>query len=242
LKSLVRIPVENVGETKPIQAEYESSIPFTRSSQSSIRVALEADPAGPASRYCVAEGSPDLLGFTITRRGNSARSASIGRTVEVTVARDNGKSLMGSREMLKLVLAAGWIITGTCGALAQSSSDAEKSAATELSGEMLECSVYFRIAATCMQGVPDTRVPQTIRELNKNASKIGELAISTGATAGVTVEAQQARSTSLHDEMTRSIFNKCHNISILLHRYHNFCLRLIDHADLRRAELLQQKK
>ncbi len=155
---------------------------------------------------------------------------------------ENRKLLMCGWEMLKLLVAAGWIIIGTCGAWAQSRSDAEQRAATELSGEMLECSVYFRIAATCMHGVPDTRVPETIRYLNENASKIGELAISTGAPVGVTVEAQQARSKSLHGELMNSIFNKCHNISILLHRYHNFCLRLVDHADLRRAELLQQKK
>ena len=144
--------------------------------------------------------------------------------------------------MQKLALALGWIVVATCGASAQSPSDAEKSAATALSGEMLECSVYFRIVATCMVGVPDTRVPETIRVLNEHASRIGALAISVGAPAGVTVEAQQARSQSLHGELMSAIFDTCKNIAILLHRYHNSCLRLVDHADQRRAELLQQGK
>ncbi|MDR3467674.1 MAG: hypothetical protein P4M07_17230 [Xanthobacteraceae bacterium] len=145
-------------------------------------------------------------------------------------------------DMRKLVLAIGWIIIAACGASAQSPSDADKRAATELSGEMLECSVYFRITAACMVGVPDTRVPETIRILNEHASKIGERAISIGVPAGVTVEAQQARSQALHSELMNSIFHTCYNIAILLHRYHNSCLRLVDHADLRRAELLQQGK
>lgn len=144
--------------------------------------------------------------------------------------------------MRTFVLAVGWIAFATCSALAESPADAEKRAATELSGEMLECSMYYRIVATCMEGVPDTRVPETIRSLNDTASKVGELAVGVGTSAGISVDAQQAKSQTLRTELMNAIFGRCFNISILLHRYHNFCQRLVDHADLRRAELLQRGK
>ena len=60
--------------------------------------------------------------------------------------------------MLKLIIA--WICIMTTGALAQSLSDVEKRAVNELSGEMLECSVYFLVSATCLQGSPDPSTPQ----------------------------------------------------------------------------------
>jgi hypothetical protein len=144
--------------------------------------------------------------------------------------------------MLKSFLVAGWLVAATCGALAQNQATTEQQAAAELSGEMLECSVYFRIVATCLQGVPDTRVPEAIRQLNDNASKIGGLATRTGAATGVSIDGQQDKSKSLRDEMMSSLSNTCHNISILLHRYHNFCVQLTDNPDPRRAELLQQGK
>jgi hypothetical protein len=144
--------------------------------------------------------------------------------------------------MLKLLLSVSFLLAAPCGALAQSQSNAEQQAASELSGEMLECSVYFRIVATCLQGVPDTRVPEAIRQLNESASKIGGIAMSTGAAIGVSIDGQQAKSKSLRDEMMSSLSNTCHNIAILLHRYHNFCQQLTDNSDPRRAELLQEKK
>lgn len=57
--------------------------------------------------------------------------------------------------MLKLLLAVAWMNLTTCSAFAQGLSDAEKRAANELSGEMLECSVYLLISATCLEGNPD---------------------------------------------------------------------------------------
>jgi len=127
-----------------------------------------------------------------------------------------------------------------CSARAQSPSDGN-SAATALADEMLRCSVYFRITAACLVGVPDTRVPQTIKDLNDNASRIGQFAASVAAPSGLTVEAQQARSHVLRDEMMASLNNTCHNIAILLHQYHGFCQQLVDTADSRQAGLLQQK-
>ena len=76
--------------------------------------------------------------------------------------------------------------TITSGALAQtkSLSDVEKRAANELSGELLECSIYLKTSAMCMEGNPDPRIPQLSKTLEENATKLGDLAMSTGAAVG----------------------------------------------------------
>ena len=140
------------------------------------------------------------------------------------------------------MLVVSWIGIMTCGALAQNPSDADKRAVNELSGEMLECSVYFLISATCLQGNPDPRIPQLTKSLNEQASKIGGLAISTGQKVGVTVEAQTARSKLMRDDMMKLLNNNCTNIATLLEKYTNFCKQLTENADPRLAELLQGKK
>jgi hypothetical protein len=142
--------------------------------------------------------------------------------------------------MLKFIIA--WVIITTTGALAQNLSDADKRAVNELSGEMLECSVYFLISATCLQGNPDPRIPQLTKSLNEQASNIGGLAISTGQVVGVTVEAQSARSKLMRDDMIKLLNNNCTNISVLLEKYSNFCKQLTENVEPRLAELVQGKK
>ena len=81
-----------------------------------------------------------------------------------------------------------------------------------------------------------------ISDLNAQASKIGGLAISTGATVGVTIEGQQARSKLMRDEMSQKLNNNCTNIAVLMEKYLTFCKQLSENADPRLAELLQGKK
>ena len=143
--------------------------------------------------------------------------------------------------MLKLIVA--WIIIMTTVALAQNPSYAdEKRAINEVSGELLECSVYFLTTAFCVQGHPDPSVPQLIKDYNAQASKTGTLAITIGRSVGVTDEAVGARSRLMHADMMKKLNNNCTNISVLLEKYSNFCKQLTENADPRLAELLQGKK
>jgi hypothetical protein len=143
-------------------------------------------------------------------------------------------------KMLKLIVV--WISIMTTGALSQTLSDAETRAVNELSGEMLECSVYFLISATCLQGNPDPRIPQIIKDLNGQAAKIGGLGITTGRLVGITDEAVGARAKLMRADMMKSLNNNCINIATLLEKYNNFCQLLTQNADPRLKELMKMKK
>jgi hypothetical protein len=149
---------------------------------------------------------------------------------------------MAVRDWRKLGFAAVCILVVAGSARADSQTERETFAATELSDEMLECSVYFRIAAACMKGVPDMRVPETIKALNERAAKIGNLAQRAGADVGMSREGQRERSKALHATLMGEIHNTCGHISILLRTRHTFCERLIENPDPRFAELLQSQK
>jgi hypothetical protein len=126
--------------------------------------------------------------------------------------------------------------------LAQSFSASEARAVNELSGEMLECSVYFLISATCLQGNPEPRIPQIIKGLKEQASKVGTLAIKSGRLVGVTDDAVGARASLMRAEMMKSLNDNCTNIAVLLGKYNNFCQQLTQDADPRLAELLRGGK
>jgi hypothetical protein len=104
--------------------------------------------------------------------------------------------------MLKLIIA--WISIMTSGALAQSLSDVEKRAVNELSGEMLECSAYFLVSATCLQGSLDPSTPQITKNLNEQGAKFGELAINTGRIVGMTDAAVGARAELIRADMMKA--------------------------------------
>jgi hypothetical protein len=144
--------------------------------------------------------------------------------------------------MLNLILAVCWISIMTTGAIAQALSDAQTRAINELSGEMSECAVYFLITATCLEGNPEPRTPQLIKDLKEQAGKIGALAIKTGRIVGVTDDAVGARMRLTRDDMMKSLNNNCTNIAVLLEKYTNFCQALTQNADPRLGELLQGEK
>jgi hypothetical protein len=75
--------------------------------------------------------------------------------------------------MLKSIIAA--IATGcmTFVAVGQPLSENEIRAVNELSGELLECSVYFTISAQCVRGHPDPSVPRLIKNLEEMSTTAG---------------------------------------------------------------------
>lgn len=135
--------------------------------------------------------------------------------------------------VLMLLSSAAW---------AQSSPKAgEGTALNEISGEMLECSVYFQIAASCVRGHPDPNVPKLIADLKARSEKIGILGMKIGRTVGVTDDAVAARMKLMNVDMMKRLNNNCTNISILLERYSDFCKQLVENADPRLDEIMHGK-
>ena len=71
----------------------------------------------------------------------------------------------------------------------------------EVAGELQECSVYFLLVSTCV-AEQDAALSLSYR---KAADKVGELAISSGRTAGVSDEAYMARSQLMSEAMMKSM-------------------------------------
>ena len=170
----------------------------------------------------------------VRRRAESARTDATGIKARLRCA------WTGEGKMLKLIIA--WISIMTTGALAQSLSDAEKRAVNELSGEMLECSVYFLVSATCLQGRPDPSTPQITKNLNEQGAKFGELAITTGRIVGMTDAALGARAELIRADMMKAVNGNCTKIATLVEKYSNFCQLLTKNSDPRLEELMQGKK
>jgi hypothetical protein len=63
----------------------------------------------------------------------------------------------------------------------------------ELSGEMLECAVFFAMAAQCIKGHPDPSAPETVESAVKAFDELLDMAIDTGRKAGLSQSAITAR-------------------------------------------------
>jgi hypothetical protein len=113
-------------------------------------------------------------------------------------------------------------------------------ALNELSGELLECSVYFRIASECVKGHPDAGdLPKQLEIASRN---IGTLAVSTGRSLGVSDDAYVARMKMKSRSLMAQLSGNCVNISVLMERYQTFCVALHNNADPRLVELMKGKK
>jgi hypothetical protein len=110
-----------------------------------------------------------------------------------------------------------------------------KQAVGELAGELQQCSVYFLIVSTCV-ATQDTTLSLSYR---KAADKIGELAISSSRTAGVSDEAFMAGSHLMSETMRKLLAGKCINSAVLLEKYMDFCQRLNREADPRLMEWIK---
>jgi len=115
-------------------------------------------------------------------------------------------------------------------------------AINELTGEMLECSVYYIISAQCIEGHPDPDAPGLVKTYKGLANDIATLAISTGKSVGVSDDAVNARLSLITKNLMDSIANKCVMINVLFDRYDNFCKQLVQNVDARLKELLAGKK
>src|SRR6476661_894751 len=73
-------------------------------------------------------------------------------------------------------------------------------AINELTGEMLECSVYYIISANCIEGHPDPDAPGLVKTYKGLANDIATLAISTGKSVGVSYR--------LQNSMNRRIYHR----------------------------------
>src|SRR5947209_3576212 len=112
----------------------------------------------------------------------------------------------------------------------------------ELTGEMLECSVYYIISANCIEGHPNPDAPGLVKTYKGLANDIATLAISTGKSVGVSDDAVNARLSLITKNLMDSIANKCVMINVLFDRCDNFCKQLVGNVDARLKELLAGKK
>ncbi len=139
--------------------------------------------------------------------------------------------------MFKLALFAWCFVSITASAQSNRSN-----ALNELTGEMLECSVYYVISANCIEGHPDPDAPRLVKTYKGLANDILALAIKTGKSGGVSEDAVNARLTPVSKDLMGSIGNKCVMINVLFDRYDNFCKQLARNVDARLNELLAGKK
>ena len=105
----------------------------------------------------------------------------------------------------------------------------------EVAGELQECSVYFLLVSTCV-AEQDAALSLSYR---KAADKVGELAISSGRTAGVSDEAYMARSQLMSEAMMKSMGGSCINSAVPMKKYMNFCKQLARDADPRLSEWIK---
>jgi hypothetical protein len=115
-------------------------------------------------------------------------------------------------------------------------------AINELTGEMLECSVYYVISANCIEGHPDPDAPALVKTYKGLANDIATLAINTGKSVGVSEDAVNAKLSLISKNLMGSIGNKCVSISVLFEKYDSFCKQLAKNVDARLKELLAGKK
>src|ERR1700730_3956230 len=110
-----------------------------------------------------------------------------------------------------------------------------KQAVGELAGELQQCSVYFLVVSTCV-AQQDAALSLSYR---KAADKVGDLAVNSGRTSGLSNEALVARHQLMFEAMRKSMAGDCINSAVLLKKYMNFCQRLNHDADPRLMEWIK---
>jgi hypothetical protein len=111
-------------------------------------------------------------------------------------------------------------------------------AVNELSGEMLECAVFFAVGAQCMRGHPDQSVPGVVSDATQAFQDMLDLGVKTGRTAGLSDAAATAQRNMVTDAMLKSMGGNCSNIGVVLERYADFCGQLRRDAEPRLKELV----
>jgi hypothetical protein len=111
-------------------------------------------------------------------------------------------------------------------------------AVNELSGEKLECAVFFSVGAQCVRGHPDQSVPGVVSDVTQAFQDMLDRGVKTSRTAGLSDAAATARRNMVTDAMLKSMGGNCINIGVVLERYADFCGQLRRDADPRLKELL----
>ena len=111
-------------------------------------------------------------------------------------------------------------------------------ALARLSGEYLECSAYFSVAAYCMASYPAPAVTKIVRDYQDAAKTALKLATSADRVTGVNNSSVDARSKSFVAAQVESVKSRCLNISALSERYDAFCKQLMQTPNRRIDELL----
>jgi hypothetical protein len=110
-----------------------------------------------------------------------------------------------------------------------------KQAVGEVASELQQCSVYFLLVSTCVAS-QDSTLSLSYR---KAADKVGELALTSGRTAGLSDKAFTARGQLLSEAMIKSMGGDCINSAVPMKKYMNFCQQLSRGADPRLMEWIK---
>jgi hypothetical protein len=111
----------------------------------------------------------------------------------------------------------------------------------EFSGEMLECSVYYRVALQCFEDYPDPRATKVASEYRAAAEQLTAVARGIAHSIGQSEAAFGSSIALIMKDQTAAINQSCINISVLQRRYAAFCQHLAQSPDDRFRELLARK-
>jgi hypothetical protein len=127
-------------------------------------------------------------------------------------------------------------------ALAEDTASIERASVLhEFSGEMLECSVYYRVAVQCFENYPDPRAPKIASEYRTAVDHLTAGAFALARSIGQSEAAFTSSTALMMKEQTAAINQSCSNISVLQQRYAAFCQHLAQLPDERFRELLAGK-
>ena len=135
---------------------------------------------------------------------------------------------VGVREFMKTALTCFALLVASGTTMAQQEfglSDANVTrAVNELSGEMLECAVFFSVGAQCVRGHPDQSVPGVVSDVTQAFQDMLDRAVKTRRTAGLSDAAATARRNMVTDAMLKSMGGNCINIGVVLEMERNVAL------------------
>jgi hypothetical protein len=111
----------------------------------------------------------------------------------------------------------------------------------EFSREMLECSVYYRIAVQCFEDYPDPRAPKVASEYGAAVDQLTAVALGIARSIGQSDAAFRSFTAMIMKDQMAAIKQSCANISMLQQRYAAFCQDLARSPNDRFRELLAGK-
>jgi hypothetical protein len=127
-------------------------------------------------------------------------------------------------------------------ALSQDKAEVERASVLhEFSDEMLECSVYYRVAVRCFENYPDPRAAKVESEYRAAADQLTTIALRIARSIGQSNAAFTSSATLMMREQMAAINQSCIKISVLQERYAAFCQHLAASPDDRFNELLAGK-